>query len=88
MSDPCGKLIASKGFLDEIHSFVQNAAISYQVGGIARHIKALEVRADGAKLFGQLSAVHPRHHHVSDKQVNIFRMIFDNINGVFRRRRC
>jgi len=47
LSDFCRKLIASERFLDEICSFVQNAVMCYQVGGIARHIKALEVRADG-----------------------------------------
>ena len=35
LPDSCRKLIPSERFLKEIYSLVQNAAMGYQVGGIA-----------------------------------------------------
>ncbi len=72
LSDSVRKIIGAERFLNEIQSFVQNAAMFYHVCGIARHIKALEVRTDDSELFCQLSAMHLRHHYVGDQQVNRF----------------
>ena len=83
LSDFCRKIIAAERFLNEIYSFVQNAPMGYHVGGIARHIQALEVRPEGAKLFCQFSAVHLRHHHVRDQQVKISRMLLGKMDGVY-----
>ncbi len=69
-------------------AFLQDAAMCYHVGGIARHIQAIEVRADGAEPFRQFPAVHLRHHHVGDQQVNIFRMFLGKMYGVYRSMRC
>jgi hypothetical protein len=81
LSDYCRKIVAHERFLNEIYSFVQKAPMGYHVGGIARHINALEVRPDGAKLFCQFSAVHLRHHHVRYQQVKISGMPLDKVDG-------
>ena len=59
-----------KRLLDEIDARVQYAVVGDDIGRIARHEQAFEVRIQGQEIFGQVPAVHLGHDHIGHEQMD------------------
>jgi len=59
-----------KRFLDEIYPFIQHTLVGDDISGIAGHEQPFELRGAVKEVVGQIPAVHLRHDHVGDQQVD------------------
>jgi hypothetical protein len=74
-----------KGFWMKLNPFIQHAVMSDDVGRVAGHEQALEIRIKRQQVFGQVPAVHLGHDHVGHEQVDLAGMLPRQTDRLTRR---
>lgn len=65
-------------------ALIQHSAVGNDIGRISGHEQGLETEADLLQPAGHVFAVHPRHDHVGDEQVDFARAFPGNTQGLIR----
>jgi hypothetical protein len=68
-----------------LNPFIQHAVMSDDVGRVAGHEQALEIRIKRQQVFGQVPAVHLGHDHVGHEQVDLAGMLPRQTDRLTRR---
>ena len=77
-----GELIFRKRLLDEVNLFIEDAMMGDDIGGVARHEDDFELRVECEELLGEFAAIHFRHDHITDEQVNAVLILCGDVEGL------